>query len=102
MSRVDSNIVSSVLADIDTEYGKIVKMTIKQINIHKYLEITIAYHLSGKVNFSMVNNIGNMLDEIPEDTKGESETSSTYHLFVISEDATKLSRTNTDLFHTFL
>ena len=35
MSHVDSDIFSSVLSDIDAEYGKILKMTITQVNIHK-------------------------------------------------------------------
>ena len=37
MLHVDSNIVSSVLADMDAEYGNIVKMTIIWGRIHKYL-----------------------------------------------------------------
>ena len=48
---VDSNIVSSVLADIYTEYGKFAKMTITQGNIHKYIGITIDYYFPGKVIF---------------------------------------------------
>ena len=55
MSRVDSYIVSSVLADIDAEYGKISKMTITQGNIHKYLGMTIKYSYPGKVKLSMVD-----------------------------------------------
>ena len=50
----------------------------------------------------MVNYIGNMLDEIPEYMKGESATPSSHHLFDISEDETKLSWTDADLFHIFL
>ena len=41
MSHVDPDIVSSVLTDIDTEYGKIAKTTIMRIKIHKYLGSTI-------------------------------------------------------------
>ena len=43
LSRVDSNILYRVLADIDTEYGKIAKMTITQGKIHNYLGIIIDY-----------------------------------------------------------
>ena len=39
--HVDSNIVSGVLSDIDTEYGNIAKMTITWGKIHKYLRMTI-------------------------------------------------------------
>ena len=40
-SHVDHAFVSSVLADIDAEYGKIAKMTITQGKVHKYLGMTI-------------------------------------------------------------
>ena len=70
MLHIDSDIVSSVLSDIDAEYGKIAKMTITQGKIYKYLGMTIDYSLPGKVKFSMVNYIGNIINDIPEDIKG--------------------------------
>ena len=54
MSHDDSNIVSSILANIDSEYEKIVKMAITWGKIHKYLRMTINYSLSGELKFSMV------------------------------------------------
>ena len=41
MSYFDSDIVSIVIYDIDTEYGKITKMTITQGKIHRYSGMTI-------------------------------------------------------------
>ena len=87
-------IVSSVLAGIDAEYGNIVKMTITRGKIHKYLRMTICYSSPGKVIFSMVNYIENILNDILEDMKEGSETPESYHLFDIVEDANKLSWTN--------
>ena len=49
MSHVDSDIFSSVLSEIESEYGKIAKMTITQGKIHKYLGMTINYYLLGKL-----------------------------------------------------
>ena len=40
-SHVEPAVVSSVLADIDAEYGKIAKMTITWGKVHKYLRMTI-------------------------------------------------------------
>ena len=91
MSHIDSDIVSSVLSNIDIEYGNIVKMTITRSKIHKYLGMTINYFSLVKVKFSMVDYIGNMLDSIQEDTKGESATPFPHQLFNTAEDATKLS-----------
>ena len=54
-SHVDPAIVSSVLFDIDTEYGKISIMTITRGKVHKYLGRTIDYSSPGKVIFSMID-----------------------------------------------
>ena len=40
-SHVSPTVVSSVLANIDAEYGKISKMTITRGKVHKYLGMTI-------------------------------------------------------------
>ena len=40
-SHVDSNVVSRIIADIDTEYINILKTIITWGNIHKYLGMTI-------------------------------------------------------------
>ena len=55
MSHVDPDIVSSILADIDSEYGNIAKMTIMRGKIHKYLRMTIDYSSSDKLMFSVVD-----------------------------------------------
>ena len=89
--RVDYDVISHVLADIDTVYGKIAKMTITWGNIYKYLWTNINYFSPGKVTLAIVGSIGNMLDNIPEDIKWESATTDTHHIFVTAEDATKLS-----------
>ena len=47
----------------------------------------------------MVNYIGNMLGDTPEDMRVESEILVAHDLFDISEDATKLPWTEADLFH---
>ena len=41
VSHVDPGSVSSVLAEIDSKYGNIAKMTITWGKIHKYLGMTI-------------------------------------------------------------
>ena len=70
MPQVDSDFFSLILADIDVDYGNISKMTITRGKIHKYLGINIYYSLTVKVKFSMVDYIGNILDDIPEYIKG--------------------------------
>ena len=50
----------------------------------------------------MVDYIVNILDDTPEDIKGQSATPASYHLFDIVGDATKLSQTDADLFNNFV
>ena len=73
-----------------------------QDKVHKYLRMTIDYSSPGKVIFSMINYIGKMLGDIPEELKGESATPAAQHLFDIAEDATKLSQADADLLQHFV
>ena len=77
-------------------------MTITGDKIHKYLGINIDYSSSVKLLFYAVNYIGNVINDIPEYIKGESETPAKHQLFDIVEDATKPSWTDADLFRQFL
>ena len=64
--------------------------------------MTIDHSSPGKVILSMIDYIGKIIDNIPDDMKGESDTPAAHHLFDIEEDATKLSQSDADLFHHFL
>ena len=78
-SNVNPAVVSSVLDDIDAEYGKNSKMTITRGKAHKYLGTTIDYYSTGKVIFLMIDYIGKMLGNILENTRGESATPASHH-----------------------
>ena len=58
-------------------------MTIMQGKKHKYIGITIYYSLLVKLISYMVNYIGKMLNEIPENMRGELVTLSVHRLFDI-------------------
>ena len=45
-------------------------MAITQVKIHKYPGITINYSFPGKLIFSVLYYIVNMIDDIPEDMSG--------------------------------
>ena len=65
MSHFDPDIISSILADIDTEYGNITKTTITRGKIYKYFGMTIDYSSPSKLIFSVVNYIGKILNDTP-------------------------------------
>ena len=71
-------------------------MTITWGKIHKYLGITINYSSPVEIKLPKFNYIGKMLNDTPEDMRGESATPSIHHLFDIVEDPTKLSQTDAD------
>ena len=50
--------------------GNIVKITITWGKIHKYLGMTIDYSSSGKVLISIVDYIGSVINDTPEDIRG--------------------------------
>ena len=50
----------------------------------------------------MVDYIGKMLNEIPEDMREELATPTAHHLFDVTDYYTKLSQTDADLFHHFV
>ena len=58
-SHVDPAVISSILSDIDVEYGKISKITITQVKVYKYLGVTIDYSLPSKVIFLVLHNNNN-------------------------------------------
>ena len=45
-------------------------MTITRVKLHKYLRMTIDYSSPGKVIFLIIDYIGKILYNIPEDVKG--------------------------------
>ena len=56
-------------------------MTITRGKVHKYLGMNIYYSSPGKLIFLMIDYIGKMIDDIPEDMKGESDTPAAHHIF---------------------
>ena len=88
-SHVEPAVVSSVLAGIYAECGKIAKITITWGKVDKYLRMTIDYYLPGKLIVSMIDYIGKVLDNIPEDMKGESSRPASQHLFEIYSSCDK-------------
>ena len=59
------------------------KMTITRGKVHKYLKMSIEQYFTGKVIFLMVGYIGNIIDYITKDIKGESATPYSHHLLDI-------------------
>ena len=100
ISHCDSNIVTSVISQIEDEFGREAPITKTRGKIHDYLGMVLDYSIPGKVKICMFDYIKKLIDESPPDMEGESATPAGLHLFEINEnDPTKLSQKESDLFH---
>ena len=61
ISHVDPNVVSAVIADLETEFGQEAPLTVTQGKVHKYLGLTLDYRTPGKVKITLFDYIKDML-----------------------------------------
>jgi hypothetical protein len=100
ISHVDPTVVTSILKQINDEYGKVSPLTETRGKVHEYLGMTIDFSNPGKVMFTMFPYIQNMLNDLPEDMQGEAVTPAAHHLFAINDDQPDhLSKTDAEMFH---
>lgn len=100
ISHSDPNVVTSVVKQLEQEFGKEAPLTVTRGKLHDYLGMTIDYRTPGKVMIAMFDYIDNMLSELPEDMNGEAATPASNHLFQVDiNDGTKLSEDQSVLFH---
>jgi hypothetical protein len=74
VSHMDPDVVTTVLAMINEEYGKELPLTVTRGVMHDYLRMTIDFSHKGQVRFTMFDYIANMLKALPDVMKGESAT----------------------------
>jgi Reverse transcriptase (RNA-dependent DNA polymerase) len=100
ISHEDHNVVSQVLQLIEAEFAKEAPLTITRGKKYDYLGMQICFDVPGKVQFSMIDYIRNILGEVPEDMGGESSTPAANHLFEVNNDnPTKLDKDKAIQFH---
>ena len=68
--HVNPKVVDDVIALLESEFGKEAPLTESRGKVHEYLGMTIDFSVKGKVKFTMVGNVKNMLDELPADMSG--------------------------------
>jgi hypothetical protein len=103
VSHEDPEVVTQVLKLFEDVYGsKDAPLTITRGKVHNYLGMTIDFSVDGKVDFTMIDSIRNMLHEIPADMGGEATTPAANHMFVVNEDGEKLDEETAQLFHHFM
>ena len=99
LSHVDDAVNESLLARLNERHGKESPLAVTRGDLHDYLGMTIDYGTDGKVIIRMDDYVENMLEELPEDMGGVAATPAGEHLFKVNDGAEKLSRENSDVFH---
>jgi hypothetical protein len=74
ISHVDPKVVTSVIKQLEAEFGKEAPLTITRGKTHDYLGMTLDYSIDGKVQIKMIDYIDNMVSDLPADMDGESAT----------------------------
>ena len=77
--------VSNVIADLQSQFGKEAPLTVKFRKVHNYLGMMIDSSNPDKVKFTMIDYIEWLLDEAPIDVDGVSPSPAGLHLFNINE-----------------
>ena len=100
ISHIDNDIVESIIKLLEREYGQESPLTITRGPVHDYLGMTIDYRDKGKVKFTMLDYIDQLINEMPlELTSGSSATPAGNHLFNVDPNAKSLPSEKAELFH---
>jgi hypothetical protein len=84
---------------LNTKYGQKVPLTIHHREVHEYLGMTINYSEEGKVKFIMEDYIDGILEEAPEDMKGNAVTPAALNLSTVWKEAENLDNSCTEMYH---
>ena len=94
-----SEVMLSIIKLVESEFGKEAPLTIVRGKVHEYLGMTINFSTKGKVRFSMIDYIQNILDKLPVDMDGKNSTAAANFLFDMNEDCERLDGETFEFFH---
>ena len=99
ISHMDRDVVTSIIDMVGAEFGKEAPLTISRGKVHVYLGMTIDFSNDGKVRFSMIGYLDEILNDLPPDMDGENTTPAASFLFDVDDDCEKLDADTADFFH---
>ena len=86
ISHVDPNVVTSVIDDIQKEYGNNDTVTFNIGKVHNYLGMKIDFYTTEKVEITMNDSIFDIIDDTPNAMIGEAVTPTGAHLFQVNKE----------------
>ena len=104
ISHDSDGVVKQIIADLDSEFGKISPLTVHIGKVHDYLGMTIDYSENGRAKFSMFDYLEDIIKNLPADlrTTRNTSTPAAEHLFNVDPKATKLTQKKADEFHHYV
>jgi hypothetical protein len=99
ISHVEEEVVSSIISDLNEEFGKEAPLTETRGKVHDYLGMTLDFRQEGKVKIGMIPFVAELLDEAPDDMGGVSPTAAASHLLEVNEECPKLDEARAEYFH---
>ena len=104
ISHSEERVVADIIAELNSEFGKVAELTGKIARVHEYLGMTIDYSDTGVVKFSMIDYLKDIVDNIPEHLKSSrsAATPAADHLFDTNADCKKLGREASEEFHHYV
>jgi len=99
ISHVDAAVVTKVIDLLETEFGVAAPLTKTRGKTHEYLGMTINFNEKGKVQFTMIDYIKEMMNDLPPDMDGTAPNPAGKHLFDVNDKTTKLDVKTAELYH---
>jgi hypothetical protein len=96
---VDAAVVTKVIDLLETEFGVAAPLTKTRGKTHEYLGMTINFNEKGKVQFTMIDYIKEMMNDLSPDMDGTAPNPAGKHLFDVNDKTTKLDVKTAELYH---
>ena len=84
--------VTGIINKINLEFGKEAPLTITRGKMHDYLGMELELSTVGKVIFTMIHYIQEMLSKLPSEMHGSATTPAANHLFTVRDTDEKLDK----------
>ena len=99
ISHVDAAVVSKVIDLLKTEIRAAAPLTKTRGKIHEFLGMNINFNEKGNVQYTMIDYIKEMMNDLPPDMDGIPPNPAGKHLFDVNDKTTKLDVKTAELYH---
>jgi hypothetical protein len=95
---VDQDVVDSVIAQLNEEFGRETPLTESDRPVLDYLGIKFDHSVPGEVTVDMIEYVKAVIADMPDEMKGKAAAPAASHLFTIRENPVPLSAEKPDIY----